>query len=420
MSAGLSPTAPPPAKAESAPPGRPPAPAASRFTAVVLRRPEELQEHLAAWDDLARSALEPNVFYESWMLVPALRAFGAGMPFRFVLLYECDPKRPHAPPALAGFFPLVRRRGYKGVPFRYLTLWHHPYAYYCVPLLRREGAAECLSFFFNWLATDRDGAALLELPIIGGEGPFHQLLVDHLNAHGRLHFVADAYTRALLERHESGEAYLAEALPGKRRKGLNRLLRRLGETGTLEFRTLEAGGGLQPWLDDFLKLEASGWKGQRGTAITCQDWHRRFFHEMARGAFERGRLLMLGLFLDGRPVALKCSLRGGPGSFGFKIAFDEDFAHYSPGLQLEIENIRRLHDISGLQWMDSCSSFDAILFNRLYRERRTIRTVLVSSGRAPGDLVVSLLPLLRWAKRFFSGRKPATAPDPAEATGDVT
>ena len=106
--------------------------------------------------------------------------------------------------------------------------------------------------------------------------------------------------------------------------------------------------------------------------------------------------MMLGLYLDGRPVALKCSLRSGVGSFGFKIAFDEDFAHFSPGLQLEIENIRRFHGISDLHWMDSCASYDAVLFNRLYLERRTLRTVLLSSGSRVGDFVVSALPLLRW------------------------
>ena len=43
---------------------------------VTARSAEELQPHVGAWDDLAASAVEPNVFYDSWMLLPALQAFG--------------------------------------------------------------------------------------------------------------------------------------------------------------------------------------------------------------------------------------------------------------------------------------------------------------------------------------------------------
>ncbi len=382
---------------------------AAGFRAVVVRRPEGLTEHLAAWDDLARAALDPNVFYESWMLQPALAAFGAETAFRFVLVYGPDPTKPLGPPVLCAFFPLVVRWGYKGVPVRYLTLWQHPYTYYCAPLLRQECAAECLAYFCQWLSVAADGAALLELPLIAGQGPFHQLLVEHLNEQARLSYVADSYTRALLEPHADAEAYLNAALAHKRRKELNRVLRRLGEGGKLEFRTLQTGEALQPWLDDFLKLEASGWKGKQGTAITCQDAHCTFFHDMAAEAFARGQLQMLGLFLDRRPVALKCNLRSGVGAFAFKIAFDEDFARYSPGVQLEVENVRRFHDNSGLQWMDSCAIFDHFMINRLWLERRVVQTVVIATGRAPGELVVAALPLLRWLKRFFVRRKPQRA-----------
>jgi Acetyltransferase (GNAT) domain len=406
MSATSEPAPPPSAHAE------PVAPAHSlsspaRWSAVVVRRAAELRPHLAAWDELAQTALEPNVFYESWLLVPALRAFGAESPLRFVLLYGPNPRNPIAPQKLCGFFPLVPKRGCKGVPVSYLTLWQHPFAYFCAPLLRSEVAAECLAFFFDWLATDSDGSALVELPCIAGQGPFHQLLVEHLNERAVLSYLADSYTRALLEPDADAESYLDDALTHKCRKELSRLLRRLGERGKLEFRTLQIGDALQPWLDDFLKLEVSGWKGREGTAITCQESNRTFFKEMAAGAYERGQLMMLGMFLDGRPVALKCNLQSGVGSFAFKIAFDEEFARYSPGVQLEIENIRRFHDNSGLHWMDSCAIFDHFMINRLWLERRVIQSVLISTGRAGGDLIVSSLPLFRWVKRWFARRRPA-------------
>jgi len=123
---------------------------------------------------------------------------------------------------------------------------------------------------------------------------------------------------------------------------------------------------------------------------------------MATGACERYQLLLTTRFPNDRPVGLNCSLRSGRGAFGLKSAVVEAFAHFSPGLQLEIESIRRFHDNGGPQWVDSCAAFDSVLFNRLYLERRILQSLLVSSGRVPGDLVVSSLPLLRWAKRLYS------------------
>ena len=43
-------------------------------------------------------------------------------------------------------------------------------------------------------------------------------------------------------------------------------------------------------------------------------------------------------------VAMKCNFLSGAGSFAFKIAFDEAFARFSPGVQLEIDNVQAFHE----------------------------------------------------------------------------
>jgi hypothetical protein len=39
------------------------------------------------------------------------------------------------------------------------------------------------------------------------------------------------------------------------------------------------------------------------------------------------------------------------------------------------------------------------MFNRLWQDRLLLRDVTVGTGSRRGDLIVSLLPLLRWLKR---------------------
>ena len=351
-----------------------------------------LEPHLAAWDQLAAAAVEPNVFHEAWMLLPALRSFAGGR-MLFLLVYAADPGWPQGPPLLAGFFPLERARHYKGVPVSLVRTWRHLHCVLATPLMRAEYGPQCLTALWHWLATDRRGAALLELGFLSADGPFHQLLVDQLNAHKRPTYVEEVTTRALLRTAGDADVYLEAAISGGGRKELRRQRRRLAEAGKLESLVLQDGKDLDRWIELFLQLEASGWKGQHRTALATHDNESHFFRAAAREAFARRRLMMLGLFLDGKPIALKCNFLMGEGAVAFKIAFHEEYARYSPGVQLELDNIALAHRQPGLRWMDSCAV-------------SLMQTVLVATGRRGGDLAVSVLPLLRWGQRLVRRPRP--------------
>src|SRR5439155_22768472 len=145
-------------------------------------------------------------------------------------------------------------------------------------------------------------------------------------------------------------------------------------------------------------------KGEQHTALAAETSHRGFFTAACRGAFARGQLMMLGLFLNDEPLAMKCNFTSGAGAFAFKIAFDERFARFSPGVQLELDNIEALHARPDLRWMDSCAIAQHFMINRLWRERRTVHHLLVSTGRRGGTLLLGLLPLGRAVKRLFRRR----------------
>lgn len=368
----------------------------------VARTAAELAEHVAAWDELARQTIEPNVFYESWMLLPALATFGVGVDLRFVLVYTTGPSNEGCKPILCGFFPLAAGRGYKGLPIEYSSFWRYKYCSLCTPLIRPEYASDCVAVFFNWLASAPEAGAFLEMGYISGEGLFNQLLTQYFNESRNLLLVEEQFNRALLERWDDGESYLNTALSGKRRKELRRQQKLLRELGAVEYAELTTGGEIEDWLEQFLQLETKGWKGEEGSALAADAAAREFFGRTMRSASQRGQLMMLALRLNGQPIALKCNLLSGAGSFAFKIAFDEAFGSYSPGVHLELENIRRLHEHTELAWMDSCATARHFMINRLWLSRRTIKTILASTGKSGGNLLLASLPLLRWFKRKFS------------------
>jgi hypothetical protein len=122
---------------------------------------------------------------------------------------------------------------------------------------------------------------------------------------------------------------------------------------------------------------------------------------MAAGAARKGKLQMLALRLDGRPVAMKMNLVGGEGAFAFKITFDEGFSRFSPGVLLELDNVERAHQLPALRWMDSCAAPNRFMINHLWPDRREMQTVFFSTGSRRGALTVAMIPLLHFLRRLL-------------------
>ncbi|MEN3333264.1 MAG: hypothetical protein V7641_2629 [Blastocatellia bacterium] len=350
------------------------------------------------WEDLAAQAIEPNPFYEHWMLRPALAHLGAGADLRVVLIFAPNRARP-TEPLLCGVFPLERRPRHKGIPCRTLSLWRHKFCQLATPLVRASHAQETMEAFFAWLAAADHGCTLMEFNRVSGEGAFHHLFVDHLDHNAVLHAAGDCFARAIFRPASDAETYLRTVLSTKHRKARRRHEQQLAASGAVEYVALEAGGDVQGWLEEFIALEASGWKGRERSALASSAADQQFFVSAATEAFRRDRFEMLALRHNGRMIAARCGFAAAPGAYTFKIAYDESYAQWSPGVLLEIENIRRLHGDPQIRWMDSFTSRDNAMFNRLWRDRLLLRDVTVGTGSRRADLIISLLPLLRWLKR---------------------
>lgn len=372
---------------------------------VVAESPEGLKSHVGAWEALSAEATEPNVFLEPWFLQPALVCFGAGQRLRFVLVYENDGG---VGDVLQGFFPLETVDSYRGVPLRHFRVWIHEYCFLATPLLRRGSELACLGAFFDWLK-DQD-ACFMSWELVNGDGPFFRALMETVGGRHLESFLHAAASRALLRPKGDVESYLDQALSKRSRKDLRRRERRLAELGSVEFASLEGTDQLDAWIEEFLQVEASGWKGRNGTAMQCTPGVRRFFQDAAREAGRRGRLGMHALRVAGQPVAMQCDFLADDGAFAFKIAHDEAHAACAPGVLLEIENIRRCHAKSQPSWTDSCAKPSNELSNRLWLDRRTLVDFVAASERKRSQFVVSLLPLLRWTFRLVpKGHKQSSA-----------
>ena len=328
---------------------------------AVARGGAELRVFAAEWRSLAARVTEGNPFYEPFMLIPAVERLGGDIHTLFVRAASGE---------LIGVFPLERHRPNLKVPLPHFSLWKHPYCYLCLPLLRGGAEREAVELAFAWLERAGIAGAVLRLPMVPEEATFFRI-VREMTADGRRRlWTTRHYERALVQTTLTGERYEEQTLSGRRRKQLRRLWRRLGEQGALRVERREEGEEVQQGVEAFLALEQRGWKGRERTAMADHADHRAFLGALAREGAAEGKLQVWSLSLDQRPIAMALLLRSGPGLFAFKIAYDENFAAFSPGVLLDREIFGALLGQPGLAWVDSCSDPDAPTEDSQWGQRR--------------------------------------------------
>jgi hypothetical protein len=329
-------------------------------------------EQREAWDELARCAAEPNPFFESWYLLPSLESFDRGGSNISILCFTQSG-------ALRGLMPIVRQQNYGGWPLPHVGNWLHYNIFFGTPLVAAGAEVHFWRAVLGWADANPELSLFLHLNEIALDGPVFAALQSVLSADGRQWGVVERKERAMLSSDLEVDAYLAKSLPARKRKDLNRRFRRLAELGEIDFRWESGSEGVVRWIDEFLALEAAGWKGDAGSALACDAATEALFRESLIGAAERGRLVRLSLRLDGRPIAMLSTFLTPPGAFGFKTAFDEDYAQFSPGFLLEREFLTALQRF-GISWCDSCAAANHSVMDRIWCERRPVGRVSIAIG----------------------------------------
>ena len=84
---------------------------------------------------------------------------------------------------------------------------------------------------------------------------------------------------------------------------LRRSGRRLSDTGALLFTTASEPAAVAASVEDFFALEASGWKGEAGTAAAHHEEVTSFIKMALPRLAEEGKVAVHRLLLDGRAIA---------------------------------------------------------------------------------------------------------------------
>jgi CelD/BcsL family acetyltransferase involved in cellulose biosynthesis len=284
---------------------------------VELHTSPETLSHV--WDGLAdRLAVTPFA-RPGWILTWS-RVFARGKLCALTATREGE---------LVGLLPFIEHRGVWAAPAN----WHTP--------------------VFGFLATDRGVSAALAMSLVSGARLRADLpFLDRADANlAECQIAAARARRAAVVRAVTHSPYVSLAdtdwqtyrasLDRKARKDVERRKRRLEEQGSVTLDFVDGRAGLERFLNEGFELEGSGWKHERGTAITSDPRTRRFYTEVARWASERGWLLLAFLRLDGKAIAFDLCLEAGGASYVLKGGFDPVFRRFAPGMLLTYEALRR-------------------------------------------------------------------------------
>ncbi len=300
-------------------------PRGSPYAVEEVRGRAGLAALRAEWDALAARGPTDLPFVSHAWLDAWLDAFAPGRP-PLVLVA----RRPDG--GAAGFAPFLveRRRGF----------------------VRLVAPANDHSCRFEWvLGPDASGAAAsiwahlrdrctwdaLVLRDLPRDGPTSTLLEPLARADGHL---TGRWESLRSPRIALGGAPAEARTSATFRANLRRRAKRLAELGAVALERVDGRGGaaeVDAAVDAFLALEASGWKGQRGTAIALDAALARFYRRVAHDAAARGALAIRALLLEGRPVAVHLGIVHRGTYLLPKTAYDEALANVSPGQLLQRE-----------------------------------------------------------------------------------
>lgn len=339
----------------------------SRYLTRILRLSDIDSRLVSAWADLEARALHPNSFLSPYFVLPALKYLEPSEVCFGVFVEKLSGGSRDL--AGAAWFRVCKPT--RRFPLKHLAAFESVHSYLSDFLLDREHASDALKEIYGYLTDKRHAWHGLYLNNYSADGIFTgetQAIATDFRMGWNLF---SQWSRAVLFANNFGDVTLSHLSKGQK-KNYQKNLRKLEELGTVKWVSTRKTVSLQKKLDEFVRLEHSGWKGDEGTSLYSDPNHLRFFYEMMDGFNKTGRAFFTELILNDKKISSTTNLISGKAGFAFKVGWDIEYAKYGPGIVNEIKILENSHEfISDLEYIDSSAAPDSYI-NGLWSGRRDI------------------------------------------------
>ncbi len=383
------------------------APLASQSAiSIEIASGERLLALDSQWQDLVARADAANIFMN-----PALAHLGneayPDRSFRVLLAWQET-----VTPRLAGVWAFAVGHPPRSImPVSALIAPAMPNAFLSAPVVDRDCLDEVLAAMLDHLAAAENLPSIVALDAMQADTATMQALIRVLESRGSPMRIFTRSMRPMLNSNLDGKAYFEQALSSSSRKKLRQHRRRLAEKGSLQAAVLTEPHAVRNAFEDFVTLEAAGWKGRQGTALLSKPSDARFARAMIAVLAERGDAAIHQLTLDAKPVSMQVVLHAGPAAFTWKTAYDEALHDFSPGMLLLEDCTAALLADRRVSYADSCA-FDDSGYMATWQERAAIAGLWFSVRRGRSrvfsmmaQLQGNYLALREHAKALYHDRK---------------
>ncbi|MDW9416162.1 GNAT family N-acetyltransferase [Sinorhizobium meliloti] len=330
----------------------------------------DLQREL---DFLSNRAIEQNVFFTGRFLAPAMPRLEDRV-IRLAVIRDQSEQRSR----LRFLMPFSIEKPGFSIGATIIRAWSNPFGPLGTPLLDAEDAAETISNLYEALAAPSAGLPpVLVLPDIRLNGKFAQLARAVAIGENLPLTVTDTFSRPMLESLLDGPTYLREAVSSQHLRELKRQWNNLAKQGALVYNVARQPDEIRLRMEEFLVLEASGWKGRERSAMIMDRFRAAFAREAVNNLAEADSVRIHTLDLDGKAIATVIVLLMAGEAFAWKTAYDERFAKYSPGKLLVAELTEWHLDDANIIRSDSCAVPDHPVMSRLWQEREEMGTLVI-------------------------------------------
>ncbi|MCB1494670.1 MAG: GNAT family N-acetyltransferase [Bauldia sp.] len=328
--------------------------------ATASAGPASATARIAAWRDLAGRSADANVFFHPGILLPAIDHLDPAI----ALATVSDGRG-----RLIALAPVHHERLGKISPA--LWVWVHDYAPLGTPLIDGQALAAAADGLIRRL-----GSGSLVIPDLATRSDTAAALCEAAERAGRPWTIIGEQPRAVLDQTPAG-ADVRATLPARRRKELARQMRRLAEIGGLTVETALEPDHVRARFEEFLILEAAGWKGEEGTALAAQAATAAFSREIVFNRSERGTTRIVSIRLGDHPVAIVVCFVAGSTAYAWKTAYDEHFARFSPGVQVMLEAADSLLADPAIARIDSCAAPNNAMINQIWQDRMEVGALVI-------------------------------------------
>ncbi len=305
-------------------------PAAAALAVDEIQSLDAMEGLARDWDALLERSRDRHLSVTRPWLRAWWQSFGTGARLR--LLAVRDGSR------LVGVAPLLSRRGVEsGIPCRVVRFLSNRFVPWCDfvtdPDLPR---AAVLGAAFGHLGRAPERPDLVSLRNIPRDSGTIDALGSAVGKSALAFSVVTPRRSPVVPIDGTWEDYLA-SLSSRFRKTASRALRTFAEAG-IRLETVRGGARSAEIIEEGLRLEAAGWKGENGSAILDNPGVAAFHRSLAAlpGACQ------YVLWQEGAMIAWDLCVYEDGACYALKTAYDESRAKVAPGVLIQLLELREL------------------------------------------------------------------------------